>query len=428
MKQRSIRFLSRATPRTRAGDNGLDDLAGASASPNHRKVRGWARADLAREIYWASDPVAPRPEVRSTAKLTDITRELERTLRADARAALPPWEPTLKAGTRWRRVSKRVLFRLFRPMTRRYDRVAADLAMVEGSIAQQLERSEAEVRRLAASLERLEARLLSAELPDENSTIDVTVAPDQTSTADGAEHSGVAAPTQEQADSAKGQEAAGSPADDRRLPEETEPADRFYWLFEEKMRGSPDSITSRLRTYEDRVTELRAGVDDRDPPLWIDLGCGQGEFGLLLSEWGMSFRGVDSSGRAVEACRARGLDVEHGNLVEYLQSYSGDPPLGISAIQVIEHLPKDLWLTLFLEAKRILRPGGVLLVETVNILAPGPLAQSFFPDPTHTWPPHPETIRLMAVFAGFAKAEITFLNHDAGGNAQDFALRAVTPS
>ena len=52
-------------------------------------------------------------------------------------------------------------------------------------------------------------------------------------------------------------------------------------------------------------------------------------------------------------------------------------------------------------------------------------AEYFVADVTHTWPGHPETLRLMAEHAGFERVEVRFLHEDHRGRAQDVAIWAV---
>ncbi len=204
--------------------------------------------------------------------------------------------------------------------------------------------------------------------------------------------------------------------------------DEYYWVFEQRMRGSSGSVEERLRGYEDLVVPLRQELttgDEADRPRWLDLGCGKGEFCDLLNEWGWDAEGVDGSPAAVEACRARGIDVTLGDVLAYLETRPEDPIGGISAIQLIEHLPRRAWVHLFEEIHRALGPGGALLLETINGQNPEAVADYFFADVTHTWPGHPETLKLMAEHAGFAKVEIRFLHEDHRGRAQDVAIWAV---
>ena len=158
---------------------------------------------------------------------------------------------------------------------------------------------------------------------------------------------------------------------------------------------------------------------------WVDLGCGQGEFCTLLREWGWDVEGVDASPDAVEACRARGIDVTLADVLAYLETRPDDPVGGVSAIQLIEHLPRRAWVHLFEEIHRALSPGGALLLETINGQNPDAIADYFVADVTHTWPGHPETLRLMAEHAGFQRVEVRFLHEDHRGRAQDVAIWAV---
>jgi O-antigen chain-terminating methyltransferase len=208
----------------------------------------------------------------------------------------------------------------------------------------------------------------------------------------------------------------------------TEIPDAYYWAFEQRMRGTSASVEDRLRGYEGHAVHLleTLGTDHADPPRWLDLGCGQGEFCSLLRGWGWRAEGIDSSPDAVEACRARGIDVTLADVLAYLETRPDDDPVaGISAIQLIEHLPRRSWVHLFEEIHRALAPGGALLLETINGQNPDAVADYFVADVTHTWPGHPETLRLMAEHAGFDQVEVRFLHEDHRGRAQDVAIWAV---
>ena len=51
----------------------------------------------------------------------------------------------------------------------------------------------------------------------------------------------------------------------------------------------------------------------------VDLGCGRGELLELLRDAGIAARGVEGNANAVQECRAKGLDVAQGDLVEFLE-------------------------------------------------------------------------------------------------------------
>ena len=141
----------------------------------------------------------------------------------------------------------------------------------------------------------------------------------------------------------------------------------------------------------------------------LDIGCGRGEFLVLLREAGIEARGVDRDADMVAFCRAEGLDVQHADAVEYLAGLDDESLGGVFAAQLVEHLrPPSLVRLLELAAAK-LRPGGVLVAETVNPLALGAL-KNYFADLTHAQPLVPETLVLLARQAGFQRADVRFLN------------------
>ena len=318
----------------------------------------------------------------TTRELASALRDLVARLREEQGQPLPEGEASLASPSRLRRRLKKLVLRTTRPATRRYDRLTADLATIASDLASRLAEAEEVLRKARGDYERLELAFRA-------------LAPTGAATS----ASGVW----------------------------TEISDDYYWAFEQRMRGAGGSIEDRLRGYEDLVIPLRAAVseaEDRDPR-WIDLGCGRGEFCTLMREWGFDVEGVDASPDAVEACRARGIDATLADVLAYLETRPDDPVAGVSAIQLIEHLPRRAWVHLFEEIHRALSPGGALLLETINGQNPDAIADYFVADVTHTWPGHPETLRLMAEHAGFERVEVRFLHEDHRGRAQDVAIWAV---
>jgi len=176
-----------------------------------------------------------------------------------------------------------------------------------------------------------------------------------------------------------------------------------YFAFESRMRGSVDSIRDRQRLYVDVL---------RDAAPVLDAGCGRGELLGLLREAGVEARGIDADSDMVAYARGDGLEVEQADLVEYLQR-AADGSLGaIFMGQVVEHLPAPTLVQTFQLAVAKLRPGGLLVAETINPLSPLAL-RNYFADLTHAQPLVPETLELLARQSGFAETEIRFLNEPA---------------
>jgi SAM-dependent methyltransferase len=173
--------------------------------------------------------------------------------------------------------------------------------------------------------------------------------------------------------------------------------DSVYAAFENRFRGEPAEVRDRLRGYLP-LLEGQAPV--------VDLGCGRGEFLELLRERGIAARGVEGNARFAAECRARGLDVAHGDLLAFL---GGEPDCGLGGVfaaQVAEHLRPRALMKLLAEAHRVLREGGLLVLETVNPRSVVGFLEVYNRDLTHERPLHPDTLRFLAAAAGFPDVRI----------------------
>lgn len=181
------------------------------------------------------------------------------------------------------------------------------------------------------------------------------------------------------------------------LPAPPAPDDVAYVAFENRFRGSREEIRERLASYVPSFAG-RAPV--------ADLGCGRGEFLELLREAGVEALGAESNAQAVEHCRALGLDVAAADLLSFLRG-RGDGTLGgVFAAQVAEHLPPPVLMALLRESHRVLRPGGLLVLETVNPRSVIGLLEVFNRDLTHEKPLHPDTLSFLAAAAGFGEVRV----------------------
>jgi SAM-dependent methyltransferase len=176
-----------------------------------------------------------------------------------------------------------------------------------------------------------------------------------------------------------------------------------YVAFEDQFRGSQEETRARQVSYLPFFEHLVSGA----APV-LDVGCGRGEFIDLLISRNISARGVDLNHEMAESCRARGLDVAHGDAVGFLEGIADESLGGIFAAQVVEHLEPSYLLRLLDLTFQKLRPDGVLVLETLNPACWTAFFESYIRDITHRWPLHPETLKYLVTASGFTRAEIEF--------------------
>lgn len=172
-----------------------------------------------------------------------------------------------------------------------------------------------------------------------------------------------------------------------------------YVGFEDRFRGAPEEVRERLADY----VMLFDGASDV-----LDVGCGRGEFLVLLRERGISARGVDANPAMVQACRERGVAAVEGDALGYLSSQPAGSFGGLIAAQVVEHL-EPAYLLQFLEAAfDKLRSGAPIVLETINPACWYAFFSSYLRDITHEQPLHPDTLQYLLVASGFQRVDIRF--------------------
>jgi O-antigen chain-terminating methyltransferase len=183
----------------------------------------------------------------------------------------------------------------------------------------------------------------------------------------------------------------------------------FYRAFEDRYRGSRELIANRLRVYLPFIEGLKAALPDGRG---VDLGCGRGEWLELLASEGFECRGIDLDEGMLAACHELGLPAERADAMEWLRAQPEASLALVSAFHVAEHLPFEILQAVVAEARRVLAPGGLLILETPNPenLAVG--TESFYLDPTHVRPLPPALLAFLPEFHGFARTRVLRLQHD----------------
>jgi SAM-dependent methyltransferase len=172
-----------------------------------------------------------------------------------------------------------------------------------------------------------------------------------------------------------------------------------YVGFEDQFRGSPDDIHRRVSEY----LPIFEGTSDV-----LDIGCGRGEFLVLLREQGITARGIDINSAMVEVCRQQGLEATDADALSYLRAQPDGTLGGLFAAQVIEHL-EPRYLTALLDvAFDKLRPGAPIVLETINPACWFAFFESYIRDITHVRPIHPDTLKYLLIASGFQHVDIRY--------------------
>jgi O-antigen chain-terminating methyltransferase len=82
--------------------------------------------------------------------------------------------------------------------------------------------------------------------------------------------------------------------------------------FAEQFRGSEEKIREQQKRYVERFAGAPGPV--------LDIGCGRGEFLEAAMAAGLPARGVDQNPESIALCLSKRLDVEQGDLFEYVES------------------------------------------------------------------------------------------------------------
>jgi SAM-dependent methyltransferase len=205
---------------------------------------------------------------------------------------------------------------------------------------------------------------------------------------------------------------------------------------------APGSLRGLSRIFDNRTNgprrkRLKRHFKGRKIRL-LDVGCGDG--GLLKhlawrTDWDL--KGVEPNPAVAEAVRRSGIDVDCGLLHD--MHYPAEHFHAVTLTHVIEHVSDPPGL--LKEIHRILKPGGMLIVEVPNLRAIertllGPYWWGYHL-PRHLFHFTQHTLEMLCTSAGFRRAGLRYvftmgsmawnisilMSHAAGGR-----LRKVAPS
>jgi len=183
--------------------------------------------------------------------------------------------------------------------------------------------------------------------------------------------------------------------------------DKFYKSFEDKFRGQRSEIKKRLLAYEPFLQILK---QNNENPAAVDLGCGRGEWLEILKQNGFTARGCDVSEEMLKECEKNALEAKNQGAIEFLSELEDSSLALVSAFQLVEHLEFSELCELIKQARRVLKDGGILILETPNPENLRVATLNFYLDATHVKPIPPMLLEYLCEFEGFNNTFMMRLN------------------
>ena len=183
--------------------------------------------------------------------------------------------------------------------------------------------------------------------------------------------------------------------------------DKFYKSFEDKFRGDKSEIKKRLLAYEPFLQILK---QNNEKPAAVDLGCGRGEWLEILKQNGFAARGCDVSDEMIKECEKNALEAKNQGAIEFLSKLEDSSLALVSAFQLAEHLEFSELCELIKQARRVLKDGGILILETPNPENLRVATLTFYLDVTHVKPIPPMLLEYLCEFEGFSDTFMMRLN------------------
>ena len=187
-------------------------------------------------------------------------------------------------------------------------------------------------------------------------------------------------------------------------PQELPLYDHAYVAFEDRFRGSRELIKERQSQY---IGFIQKAYEESKGDYLLDIGCGRGELLELLAGSGIPSKGIDLSAESVRICTEHGMNAKQADALQFLGGVKNDSLIGVTAIQVVEHLMTDYLAELIKLAYQKTKPGGVIILETVNPFSIFSL-RNFFIDLTHNKPIPQDTLKFLVEASGFVDTSVHF--------------------
>ena len=193
--------------------------------------------------------------------------------------------------------------------------------------------------------------------------------------------------------------------------------DDFSRAWHAKMHGSRATVQARLFCYLPFVLPLLHAYPKAAA---LDLRCGQGEWLETLNDAGFAAQGVDEDAASVAHCQHLGLQAQTQAALSALQACADQSYVLISGFGLAEALSLETLRHVVQESLRVLKPGGLLILQAVNPENIVVSANQGFLDPARRQPIPRALLAFVPEHAGFALTKAIPLH-------EQFSLAAQQP-
>jgi len=176
----------------------------------------------------------------------------------------------------------------------------------------------------------------------------------------------------------------------------------FYQALEAAFRPA-EQVQQTVREHLPRIA-----------PFWgeliVDIGCGRADWLWVAQGHGHRVLGVEPNAALAQQALAAGVPVVVADGLAWLQTQPEGRAAVVTLLHVAEHLPFGMLLQWLQEIGRVLRPGGMVLLETPNPENGYVGSHLFYKDPTHLHPLPPDLLRFALSWCGFERVEVAGLH------------------
>jgi SAM-dependent methyltransferase len=142
----------------------------------------------------------------------------------------------------------------------------------------------------------------------------------------------------------------------------------------------------------------------------LDIGSGRGEFLQLLKTNKVRAVGLDINYDMVKRSKDKSLEAVQDDALTHLLAAKSQSYGAITGFHIVEHIPFNNLMRIFISAHRALVSNGFVIFETPNPENIIVASSGFYTDPTHLNPLPPDLLAFALKSCGFREVEILRLH------------------